>query len=252
MSTGLDFSVRQYLNDPLMPLYPGSRQFPVNLLPNTYYARGRVLGQFTTSANDVQTLATAGGATGGQLRLRLYQPVSMASGVITVAWNASAAVVDGLARGLLGVGNVVVTGGPLNTTPLVFTYGGSYAQMPVNLMVLEANELTGGTPTIAITHTTIGRSVGTYGPHSDGAANGTQLARGLNMYECATDSNGNVTWGPIAIEGNNSYPVPDTPMHVTGAFACEEIVGLTDTAVGQLGRIIRGDKTKGVLVLTGW
>jgi hypothetical protein len=252
MSTGLDFSVRQYLNDPLMPLYPGSRQLPVNLLPNTYYARGRVLGQFTTSANDVQTVTVTGTPTGGTFNLRVYHPYTNASGVAVIPYNASNVVAEGLLRAILGA-NVTVTGGALPGTPLVLTYGGAFAQMPVTLAVLDANALTGGvTPTATIAHTTIGRSVGTYGPFADAGTGGMGVARGLNMYECATDSGGNITWGPIAIEGNNAYPVPDTPMHISGSFATEELVGLTDTAVGQLGKIIRGDKTKGVLVLTGW
>jgi hypothetical protein len=246
----LDSSIRQYMSNPLMPLYPGSKQLPVNFAANTYFARGRVLGQITSSANDVQTIAFGGGPTGGSAKIKVYHPLSMASAALDIAYNASAATVQALLVSVLGA-NVTVTGGPLPGAPLVVTFSGQFVEMPVALMSLVSSALTGGAPTVTITHTTIGRSIATFAPYVGANSDGSQVAKCLNMYELVTDSGGNVTFGRQTFEGNNGVIEPYAPAHYSGAFATEEIVGLDMGAVAQLGTL-DGTLAKGILFLRGF
>lgn len=246
----LDSSIRQYMSNPLMPLYPGSKQLPVNLAANTYFARGRILGQITSSANDVQTIAFGGTPTGGSAKLRVYHPLSMANATFDLAYNSSAATLQALLTAILGA-NVTVTGGPLPGANLVVTFSGQFVEMPVALMSLVSSALTGGTPTVTITHTTIGRSIATFAPYLTGNSDGSQVAKCINMYECVTDSGGNITYGTATFEGNNGVINPYTPAHYYGAFATQELVGLDAGAVAALGTL-DGTIANGVLFLRGF
>lgn len=248
-----DRSIRAFKGVPLVPLFPGGKWSPVNLAPNTYFARGRVIGQISNAANDVQTGTVTGGPTGGLVRVMAAHPMSGAKGTFDLPFNASAAVAQGAIRALMGITEYVVTGGPWPATPLVFTAAGRFVQMPILLMTVSENLLTGGAaPAAAFVKTTHGRSKGTFAPYLAGNADGSEVAKGLLQYECATDSAGNITFGPRAVEGYSGEVRPDAPMWVEGTFDTKEIVGLDAAAVAAMGgRIVRGSVADGDLYIAG-
>lgn len=250
MSFLLDASIRLHTQRKLQALYDyhGAYEMRVNLAPNKRYEMGRVLAQYNTAANDVQTLSITGTPTSGFVRVRVYHPVSGASSTIDVPYNASAATVAGLVNGKLGAGAVVGTGGALPGTPVVLTGGGSFVNMPFILFQVEALSFGGGTnPSATIVKTTNGRTAGTFDYYSDAGSGGLEIAKAINGYEVATNSGGWVTYGPVAIEGYQGEVYPSVPAYFSGIFATEELVGLDANAVNDLGRIWRGSLAKGEL-----
>lgn len=244
----IDNSIRTYTANPLMPLYPGSKMLPVNLAANTKFPKGVILGQVSTPVNDVQTLTVTGAPTGGLVRIRAYNPYSGGSATFDLVWNSTAAAAQTAIRAQLGI-SVSVTGGPLPGTPLVFTFHTYFAFMPVTLMVVDTSLLTGGTPATTIVKTTNGASKGTFGAYASGNADGTQVARCILQYQCATDSSGRITFGPLAIEGYNGEVFPDAPAFVGGFFDTKELVGLDQAAVDAMGFLKSGTIADGVLCL---
>jgi hypothetical protein len=104
----------------------------------------------TLGTNDVFTLS-ATGATSGTVTLNVDGAVSG-----TLASNVSAATAQTTLQALstVGAGNLLCTGGPLNTTPIVCTWTNAYAGTLKNVPTIGTNALVGATPTIA--HTTSG------------------------------------------------------------------------------------------------
>src|SRR4051794_7256580 len=90
----------------LLPLHDPDRcvELPVNLAPNTTYARGRVLGHVANPADEVQTLTVTGGPTGGQVTVNARHPYSGVVGDIVLPYNASSAVAQAAGRTLFGPG----------------------------------------------------------------------------------------------------------------------------------------------------
>lgn len=72
-----------------------------------------------------------------------------------IAFNANAAAVQAALEALSSInpGDVVVTGGPGNTTPFTVTFGGRYAGMNVPALVLDASGLTGAAGAAVTTST---------------------------------------------------------------------------------------------------
>ena len=106
--------------------------------------------------DEVQTVTITGAPTGGTFRLT-YGGQQTA----TIAYNATTAVVTTALEALsnIGVGDVVVTGGPGPATPYVITFAGALADKNIEQMTAQS-QLTGGTtPAIAVT-TTVGGTIG--------------------------------------------------------------------------------------------
>ena len=246
-----DRAIRQYTGRHLVPIYRTGKEYelPVNLAPNTYFAFGRVLGQYNTSANDVQTVTVTGGPTGGYVRMSLANPYSGAFGTFDLPYNVTSAQAQVLIRALVGSAEYAVSGGPFPATPLVFTAAGRYAAMPI-LTMKATSFLTGGsTPAVAVAKTTNGRSKGTYGWAADGGSGGLDVARCVVSYECTTDSGGNITMGAYAQEGYAGEVFPDVPAWHAGVFDTKELVGLSAAMVGQLGRLTSGVLADGQLAI---
>jgi hypothetical protein len=246
---GFDGSINIYSGRKLVPIYKPEKadELPINLVPNQRYERGRVLGHVTTATNDVQTLTITGTPTGGSLTIRAFDPFGGGSGTFILPYNATNTSAQALIRAVLGP-HITVTGGALPGTPLVFTASGSFVSMPLNLMQVETNGLTGGTsPAGAIVHTTIGANTGQFGKYDDTAVNGLQIARRINAYEVAVDSGGNVTFGPVAVEGYNGEVFPAATAYVSGYFDTKELYGLDAAAVADLGRLVHGTVADGIL-----
>jgi len=106
--------------------------------------------QTAAGTTDVFTLS-ATGASSGTVTLNVDGAVSA-----TLASNVSAATAQTTLQALttVGAGNLICTGGPLNTTPIVCTWANAYAGTYKNVPTIGTNALVGAPPTIA--HTTSG------------------------------------------------------------------------------------------------
>jgi hypothetical protein len=218
----------------------------VNLAPNTVFAAGTVLGQVGPAAvNDVQTVTITGAPTGGTFTL-----VNPATGTASaaIAFNATAAAVQGAltAPAMFGAGNVTVTGA--GGGPYTVTFVGAYAAMPMAPLTLGTNALTGGTtPGVTIAHTTTGRTGGTYTAYAAGNTDGSQTAKCILKYPCATDAFGNVTLGTTAGGGEWGQAYSYAQVYFTGFFRCQDLVGLDAAAATALGGLVSGTVANGIL-----
>jgi hypothetical protein len=241
---------RQYKTPKLLPLYDPDRaiELPVNLGPNLTLVRGTVLGQITAAVNEVQTLTVTGTPTGGSLTVSIVHPITGATLTFSVAFDSTNAQAQTAARAVLGP-NVTVTGGALPGTPLVFTFNTDFAGMPIAPMTISANGLTGGTnPAGTFARTTTGRTANTFVAYADGNSDGSQTARCILAYDCATDAGGNITFGNTA--GADRYLTKDAPAYFIGIFATTELIGLDAAAVTDLGRLMSGSVSSGVLSMS--
>lgn len=93
---------------------------------------------------EVQTLTGGGTISGGTYTISFNGATTTA-----IAWNATAATVQAAMEALVtvGAGNVVVTGGPVSTTPLTFTFQGNRSG-DIPQITANAASLTGSTPTL--------------------------------------------------------------------------------------------------------
>lgn len=110
--------------------------------------------------SEVQTITITGTPAGGTFTLTYRGQTTSA-----IAYNAAAAAIDTALEALssVGAGNVVAAGGPLPTTPVTITFGGTLAATNPPMMT-AVSSLTGGTaPAIAITASTPGAApIGTH------------------------------------------------------------------------------------------
>lgn len=104
------------------------------------------------STNEVKTITITGTPTGGTFTLT-YEGQTTAA----IAFNANAAAVQAALEALstIGVGNVLVAGGPGPGTPWTVTFQGLFAGIDASEMTDDDALLTGGTtPAVAVTTTT--------------------------------------------------------------------------------------------------
>lgn len=106
-----------------------------------------------TGVNEIQILTPGGTISGGTWTVT---PKGVATSAI--AWNASTATIQAAVDACsdLSVGDVVVTGGPISTGVVTFTYGGALAFTNVALSATNVAALTGSAPTLTPTTTTAG------------------------------------------------------------------------------------------------
>ncbi len=235
----------------LLPLHSPEKavELPINLAPNTVFARGRVLGQLSASANEIQTLTVTGGPTGGTVTTTVVHPITGQTLTFDLPYNATNATAQAAARAVLG-DNVTASGGPLPGTPIAFTFNNDFATIPVFPMT-GASALAGGTnPAAAFARTTTGATANTYSAYNDANGDGTQTARCILSYDCVTDSGGNVTLGNIAGGGNRGETSKDIPAYFVGIFLSTDLLGLDSNAVADLGRLFSGTAANGVLSMS--
>jgi hypothetical protein len=246
---------QRWTQSKLLPVYLPEEavELPINLAPSTVFAQGTVLGRVgTAAAADVQTLATATGTiTAGTFTLAGTNPVTGAPfTTAAIAYNAIASAVATAVQAALGAGITAAGGGgPLPGTPVTLTFGGAAAALPVAALAVANAGLTGGT--LGVTHTATGRSVETYAPYADANSDGTQTARCILPYACATDPQGNVTYGAQAGGGFWGESYPCTTAYFAGYFDTSKLVGLDANGVADLGKLIAGTVAAGILAVTG-
>lgn len=93
---------------------------------------------------------------------------------------------------------------------------------------------------------------GTYGIYADAGAGGLDVARVILQHACKTDAAGNVWMGDTVSVSEHGVPFGKyAPAWRSGIFQCDELVGLTAAAVADLGRLLTGTFTDGLLVVYG-
>lgn len=232
-----------YSGDYLSPAYDleDALSLPVNLIPNTTFAIGTVLGQVTSAVNDVQTITIT--ATGGTFTITYTDPVTGETGTTAaIAYNANAATQQTAINTAIGATAVAVTG----TGPFVYTFSGTaYAGKAQILMTLDTSALTGGSATIA--HTTTGSPAGVWKAYASGNSDGSQTPKMLLIYPCTTDGLGHITIGDGSQYGETRT---DVPAYFAGTFNTADLTGLDSNAISAANwRLISGSVSSGVVRL---
>lgn len=85
--------------------------------------------------------------------------------------------------------------------------------------------------------------------YDDGHSDGTEVARGIAQFDMQTDSAGLVTLSSTASQagGEHGEQMQTAPVWVGGFFYTEDLTGLDAAGVADLGRLIKGDTTSGIL-----
>lgn len=221
-----------------------ARRVPVNLAPSTVFTRGTLLGQITSAATDVQTITITGSPTGGTITLTF--PNGQTTGAI--AYNTSLSAMAAALAPIFGTPNIAVTG--TAGASYVLTAAGNLVGLPLGLLTVTG-ALTGGTtPAVAVVHTTLGRSAGTFAAYNDSNSNGTETARGILQNDVTTDGGGNVFFGPVAGTSRWGESYPTASMWAGGIFRTVGTTGLDAAAMVDLGAHLEsGSIADGVIVI---
>lgn len=238
-----------FLNQGVQPLYPWeSREQVVALGPSLTLAAGTVVGEIQLT--DTYSLAT-GSQASGTFTLT-YEGVTTAA----IARNATAATVQAalVAISTIGTGNMTValaSGTPGTDAVYTITFAGDLAYASggttaLGLLTLDAALL--ATPgNASLTHSVTGQALGTFTDYDNAATDGTQHAKGVLRYDCATDSSGNITFGTAATGGPYQQTSKSAPVYTSGSFRTEDLTGLDANAVTDLGRLTEGTIVTGIL-----
>jgi hypothetical protein len=106
-------------------------------------------------SSTVQSLSISGSPTGGFITLSTVAPLP-AGTTSPIPYNANEAAVQAALEGVVGAGNVTVSGGPLPGSAMTIQFGGIYVGRPLPTLI-GANSLTGGTnPSLTIQTLTVG------------------------------------------------------------------------------------------------
>ena len=191
-----------------MPLAPLNRYTGIKITPaiapelavqwaNKFQAslnlnRGSLVAIAKTGVSAVMTLTCSGTPTGGTFTLS-YNGFTTSA----LAYNCAASDVQTALQALpsIGSGNVTCSGGAFPGTAIVITFAGTMANIPVSLLTIASQALTGGSnPLITIALTTAGVVAGGLK-----AWNGALLA--APAAPTATAVAGGTFWG----DGTNNY-----------------------------------------------
>lgn len=226
--------------------YPDeARMVYVNLAPSLTLAAGTVLGRITNAAADVQTISDTGTVSGGTFTISGTNPITGNTfTTAAVAYNVSNANLQVALEAVLGTGNVTVAGSGLPTADTTITGAGALLNVPVPLMTVNNASITGG-GSLAIAHTTVGRTADTYAAYLDSNSDGTEVAKCILASDVTTDAAGRVNKGTYSYGLTGADPAVD--VWVKGYFRVTDLVGLDAAAVADLGRIVKGSATAGVL-----
>lgn len=238
-----------YSNNKLVPAVDPdlARAMHVQLPASVTYARGTVLGE-VTGVNELQRV-TLTNATGGTFKLTYAGQQTGA-----IAYNASAATIKTALEALsnIAVDDVVVTGGPANTTPVLVEFVANLAGAAQAVMVIDTSALT-GVGASGIVETLRDGAAGTAGlfkAYASGNTDGSQVAKAILPYDVVTDSAGRIAMvGSALVAGEHGEKSNTIDVWYRGSFYTAELVGLDATAIAALGRLVYGTSSAGLLQL---
>lgn len=107
--------------------------------------------------DEIQTITKSGTWTSGTYLLEVTYPDGTSETTATIALDATAATIKSALAALehLTASDLTVTGGPLNTTAVVVTFGGNWADTAMPLIEVDTTSIVGGGTATAV-HTQVG------------------------------------------------------------------------------------------------
>lgn len=219
----------------LMVARAGSgRTQAIKLPASITYAAGTILGELIGN-NEVVTLTEGTSMTAGTYTLTFGGQTTTA-----IAYNATAATIQAALEALstIGVGNVTVTGGGIDTAVATVTFVNKLGYTNVGAVTADLTSLT-GTFTIAVATAGSAGTPGTFKQYSPTATDGSQLPKGLLEWGVTTDSNA------MIVEENGTLS-RTASMFEKGAFKKIDVTTMTETIVALMGgRFIHGTSASG-------
>ncbi len=200
-------------------------------------------------SSDSQFISLSSPATGGSFTLTTSSPLPIATSA-AIPYDATAAVVQSALEAIVGAGNVVVTGGPLNTAGFTVAFQGAYGSEAIPPMTATSS-FTGSstTPVATVSTAVIGGVAGTPTyilsvPNSAAAESGYNAqVRVLLEGGLTTSGSGlvvdapNVTIRGLAIDGFTTgvtiLTTGDSGDLVQGDFIGQYLVYPVDTQTGS-------------------
>lgn len=230
----------------LEPLFDAKNARMINVkLPNSVtYAKGTILGELS-GTNELWKLTISGGPTGGTFTMTYGGQTTAA-----IPYNAGAADVQAALEALSNVapGDVYAYGGNLPGGIIYIEGRGNLAASNLTAPT-TTDSLTGGsTPATAVTTVRNGAAgtPGTFKAYDGANTDGSQFARVILVYDVAVDASGNhFLGGQASNEYGESYKA--APAYYAGTFKTDDLTGLDQNAVQQLGRLVSGTTTSGIL-----
>jgi len=246
--------------EPIFPEEGGQR--PLAFMPNQTIARGTVLGQVSAAnANEVQTIdfAPIGGSgnapAAGTFTLSITGIDGGTFTTAALAWNIANADLKTAIEALLDAAGytgatVVVAGGPAPADVTV-TFGGTAANWDMPLLVATSSLLDVGAraTTLTVVETTPGNRIGLWGPYSDVAADGRDVARAIAAYSFRTDNVGRVVFAGAGESPEYGTYHLTAPAWFKGRFRTTDLTGLDANGIADLGRLESGTLADGILAL---
>lgn len=94
-------------------------------------------------------------------------------------------------------------------------------------------------------------ATGAYDAYGDAGAGGLDVARLILAVDVVVDGSGLVTYTDTSGQAGGEFGQKhaSAPAYYKGVFSCADLTGLTAAAVADLGRLIKGDASTGVLAM---
>jgi hypothetical protein len=94
-------------------------------------------------------------------------------------------------------------------------------------------------------------ATGTFAAYTDAdsGSEGLGVARAILVHDIVVDENGAIAYTATTgrTTGEHGETFKDTPVYIAGCFSCADLVGLDANAVADLGRLVQGTYTAGLL-----
>ncbi len=205
----------------------------VKLPASVTYAKGTILGELV--GNDEVQILTPGGTISGGTWTITYAGQTTAA----IAYNAAASAIQSALEALsnVGVGGIGVTGGPISSGVVTLTFRNQLGKTNVAQVTVGTGSLTGTSPTLTPSTTTAGSAgtPGTFKATVYTATDGSQVAKCVLQFDCATDASGNITYGAVAGGGEFGQTDLVCPAYFSGTFNTADLTGLTEQMMADLG-----------------
>lgn len=231
-----------FTNAGVNPIYPlQARRIHVALDASVTLAAGTVLGEI--QKNDTYTIST-GSQGSGTFTLTFGGQTTSA-----LARTASASTVQTavLALSTVGTGNATVTltsGTPGTDAVYTLILLGTLAHTANGAVTADFSSL--ATPgNASLTKTITGQRLGTYKAYNDSNTDGSQVAKLILEFACATDSSSNITFGTSNAGGPFGQTCKTCPAFIAGEFYTSELTGLDANGIADMGHLIEGTLAAG-------
>lgn len=223
------------------------RKQDVNLIASTTFAKGTILGELI-GASEVQLLTPGGTISGGTWTITFEGQTTAA-----LDFDANAATVQAALEALstIGTGNILVTGGPIDSGAITLTFRNQLGFQNVSQVTVDDGSLTGSTPSVTPSTTTAGSSGtrGTFKPYASGNTDGSQFPRAVLEFDCITDGSGNITLGGAVGGDEKQRTFKAVPAFFGGCtFRTSELTGFDQNALDVTAwRLIEGTVASGLV-----